>query len=510
MPKQIPWSPEQLAFFSALEDSSDSLLLSAVAGSGKTTTLTERASSLRGSILAVAFNVKIKRTLEEKIGTSAECLTMNALGHRALTRMLNRGVKIDRDKMRKIISQLAKDSDFDSAWEAVYPAARLAARAKHHGLIPSNALGTYKALMEDSPESWTDLAIHYDIDPSHEILTLARSGLRISITQSWNGISDFDDQIYLPTLWGGVFNRYDNILVDEAQDLSEIQHKMIRRSLNPSGRLIAVGDPNQAIYGWRGAKADSIKQFIKTFDLHEYGLTVSFRCARSIVHEAQNFVERIQPSDSAPEGSVSTLSSYNESVFPIDSTTLCRNNAPLLRLAYRLIKRGRGVHVLGRDIGIGMKTLVKKLSNKDSTMPLDSLEDLILYWQESECNRAETKKQWSRAFSINDRAESLLAVISASGAQNIRQLIENIDSTFSRQYAPLTHSTIHLAKGLEWNDVFILDSHLMPSRWTTKAIEREPIACAWMSQEETNLHYVAITRAREILTYITTKGWEKC
>jgi superfamily I DNA/RNA helicase len=53
---------------------------------------------------------------------------------------------------------------------------------------------------------------------------------------------------------------------------------------------------------------------------------------------------------------------------------------------------------------------------------------------------------------------------------------------------------------MEWHRVFILDAHLMPSKWATRA---------WMREQEDNLAYVAITRAKSRLSYITSGGWGK-
>jgi superfamily I DNA/RNA helicase len=59
----------------------------------------------------------------------------------------------------------------------------------------------------------------------------------------------------------------------------------------------------------------------------------------------------------------------------------------------------------------------------------------------------------------------------------------------------LTLCTVHKAKGLEWNRVYILDEFLMPSKYARQA---------WQQQQETNLQYVAVTRAKQELKFIYT------
>ena len=77
------WTRQQKEFFSFLSSTPASCILQAKAGSGKTTTLVAGIPRLQGSVLAVAFNVKIKKEFEERIGDAAVCKTMNGLGHRA-------------------------------------------------------------------------------------------------------------------------------------------------------------------------------------------------------------------------------------------------------------------------------------------------------------------------------------------------------------------------------------------------------------------------------------------
>ncbi len=82
MKHETPLTQQQLEFYARLEETEDSIVLLSVAGSGKTTSLVEGVFRLRGTALAVAFNVKIKKTLEERIGSIATCKTLNGLGHR--------------------------------------------------------------------------------------------------------------------------------------------------------------------------------------------------------------------------------------------------------------------------------------------------------------------------------------------------------------------------------------------------------------------------------------------
>jgi DNA helicase-2/ATP-dependent DNA helicase PcrA len=91
------------------------------------------------------------------------------------------------------------------------------------------------------------------------------------------GDCDFNDQVLMPTIFHGAFPRYPLILGDEAQDLSALNHATLRKLVGKR-RLIAVGDPCQAIYGFRGAHEESMSLLREEFDMRELPLTISFRC----------------------------------------------------------------------------------------------------------------------------------------------------------------------------------------------------------------------------------------
>jgi len=507
------WTPQQSSFFSVLESSNKSIILTAVAGSGKTTTLIEGTRHLRGSILAVAFNVKTKKILEERISNVAVCKTMNGLGHGALKRLLSRNPTIDSTKTRKIIKSFLDTPEWEDLWPHFSTISGLVARAKNHGLVPNFPSPTHppgNGLLPDIDKSWENLAAHYDLAMSPRILHICRAVLIQSITDTFQKAEcDFDDQIYIPTCWGAPFDKFDNILVDEAQDLSEIQHKMLRRAIRLTGRLIAVGDQNQAIYGFRGAKNNSIQQLGETFSMEEMALTVSFRCSKAVVAEAQAIVPRIESYSEAEVGSVTTLDEWDAEIFSDGDVILCRNNAPLIKTAYKLIARGRGVHVIGRDIGAGLKRLVKSLVGEDPQIPNKDLRTALDAWFKTASSNAQAKEQLSKLQTITDKYESLEAVIEFSNTTTVSALLLSIDQLFGKESAPITLSSIHKAKGLEWPRVFFLDVFLIPSRFATKAFHENPELYEWMIQEEKNILYVGITRAQRDFTYIKSKDFEK-
>jgi len=204
----------------------------------------------------------------------------------------------------------------------------------------------------------------------------------------------------------------------------------------------------------------------------------------------------ILPSPTAPEGSVTHLDRYSPSDFPSTSAILCRNTAPLVSLAFSLIRRGIGCRVLGREIGQGLVTLIKKLNAQD----IFQLQIKLEMYEAREVEKFERKGELQSADSIRDKCQCISIFLSASSS--IEDLCNRIGNLFDdNSKGLLTLSTVHKSKGLEWPKVFILDkSKLMPSPFAR---------LDWQKQQEINLIYVAITRAKLDLVYIESDKWKE-
>jgi superfamily I DNA/RNA helicase len=221
-----------------------------------------------------------------------------------------------------------KRSEKSEAYESFSETLKLIGKAKLAGYIPAKCpLGRRLVEIEDF---WSEL----DIDD--EVLDLTRelvdAALLQSIDQAYRGTIDFDDQIYMPTLFGGTFPRFPLVLVDEAQDLSSINHAMLEKLV--VNRLIAVGDPYQSIYAFRGAMSTSMATLRQRFSMKEMNLSISFRCPRAIVLRARERAPHMQWPEWAEEGQVNVHTEWSSSLISDGAAVICRNNAPLFRLAF--------------------------------------------------------------------------------------------------------------------------------------------------------------------------------
>ena len=181
---------------------------------------------------------------------------------------------------------------------------------------------------------------------------------------------------------------------------------------------------------------------------------------------------------------------------------LCRTNAPLMQIYNTFIKEGKKCFVRGKDIGNNLKQLVK--STKKENLGNDLKTDGVfvrLYNRlfESRDNLMihsnidyETAMQSSIITNFLDMIRALEVL--SEGLNNATELIDRISEVFSdRKKNGISLSTIHKAKGLEADRVFIACKSLMPSKSAKKD---------WELNQEYNLMYVAYTRAKNMLGFL--------
>jgi superfamily I DNA/RNA helicase len=353
---------------------------------------------------------------------------------------------------------------------------RLVDFGKACGYVPTGEWeDTAKPLMRDE-----DFFHHIDQKLSgleeQVIREVTIRGIKLALT----GDVDFGDQTMMPVVFGGTFPLFKLTLVDEAQDLSALNHAMLRKICG-SRRLISVGDQCQAIYGFRGAHEDGMAKLRQDFSMRELTLSTSFRCARSIVRAAQWRAPHMKAPEWAIEGEVRTATSWTAADVPTDAAIICRNNAPLFGIAIRLLRDGRTAELDGKDI---VKSIVKTmLKFGSSDMPQHEVLDSIDAW----CEKEKGKNKRRAHARIEDRAECMRTF-----ARNEATLGDAIHyaNHLGNLNSPLKLLTGHKSKGLEFHHVYFLDQHLISDE------EQDP-----------NVRYVIQTRAKETLTYVRSDGY---
>lgn len=490
---QFPDTPEQALILEAAKNSNDNLIIQALAGAAKTSTLVRIAQVLPGRpILSVAFNKRIADEMTARLPSHCVAKTLNAIGHAAWASHTGKRLVVDKSKMADILKSLnLSPSEQDEVRECFGDIVRLSSRAKLYGYVPD---GRYdEALHMIDRETLQEIFAEEEFPPI--AWSLLDDMLIKSINQSFAGTIDYDDQLYMTTLFNAQLPRFPLTLVDEAQDLSPLNHQMISHLVG-NRRIIAVGDAYQSIYGFRGAVSDGMGVLRNRFRMREFKLSVSFRCPKEVIKEARKRVPYMQWAADAPDGEVNHLISsgtnaiiWGPNLLPRSCAIICRNNAPLFSLGLRLIRAGRSVTIRGMDISKRLIKILRELG--DLAMTQEELIEHLGRWRQVKLAEGKLAEE-----SIEDRYACLM--VFARSADNLGQAIQNAERLFSAE-GPIELLSGHKSKGLEWENVFHLDPWRIPSKYSREGEALE---------QELNLEYVITTRAKRSLTLIDLENFD--
>jgi len=470
----------QKEIFKEIISGKSNIVVSAVAGSGKTTTI-EKSLSLIPKIsdsVYVAFNNVIVDEMKLRLPkTKTRITTMHALGWHSVMSVYGFKVKLNKSKSYKHIEVvLAKNNITEQKVVGQY----LYMFQIMIDLVRQNLIVL--------PEDIVDLALKYDF-----LLSLDDADMIIEILKRMNNSKtefDFTDMLYRPIKDSLKLPQFDFVFVDEAQDLSKVQQEIVRRIKRKSGRMIAVGDPQQAIYGFAGADANSYSSLKGMFsNTVELPLSVNYRCGQRIIKEAQKINSQILPFEKNIDGEV-----RNGLVKEISGTdfVLCRNVKPLVQMNMYLLHRGVKSFIKGQDIGIGLIKLIEKHNSSTIEKMIllykgTILKEMVKLKKKGVRNPAKTEK-----IDLMNQKMEIIKILSYQ-LTNTKDLINRIKTIFKETGTGVMLSTVHKAKGTENKRVFLLLPELIPSKYALSD---------WQLEQESNLLYVAVTRAKESLIYL--------
>lgn len=507
------------------------VIVVARAGTGKTTTLVEGLKIVRGmetsltpspqqaavweqmalsseaqSVCFAAFNRSIRDELQSRVPEGCDALTMHSLGSRALRGAFPRA-QMKEYKVQDILSELVGIKSWDLKKK----------RPEFVNAICEFANLCRMNLLDGTREDILLLLEVHDIDVNSSLTDIIDYLPRV--LQKCQDVArygyDYADMIWVPVVLNLSVKKYDLLLVDEAQDLSHCQQQL---ALMSGSRLIFCGDNRQAIYAFAGADSGSLTTLESLLYDTPNGvvtlpLTVTRRCGQAIVAEAQQYVPDFEAHETNNPGAIkeSTVTKYRAEVQAGDMI-LCRVNAPLVKECFGFLKEGRRANIQGRDVGTGLFSVMKrafKQQGKDAK--LSKKEDWYNFFssvqmpeflaQLSEFVENETRNELAKAHPnerkidrLNDQYACL--VLFGEGCSTARELLTNIDTIFTDSKTDgVLLSSIHKAKGLEANNVYLLRLKDAPIP--------HPMATSPEAQaQELNLLYIAITRAIKQFTYV--------
>ena len=496
------FNEQQTALFDWAAQGTGSCNLIARAGTGKTTTIIELAKRISGSVFLGAFNKAIAEELKTRIQRpNVEAGTMHSLGFKLWRGIANGRTEIDAKKVFGIIKK------FDLFTFDKTPRLILASAV---GFAKQGGFGLPNGPSHMTHDAWTNLFDYHDfwdelpgsVSPERMLNACVKVYAEsLSMCQEKDPLLDFDDMILAPLMFGAPKGMYDWVMIDEAQDTNMVRRILAQWVLKPEGRMVAVGDPRQAIYGFAGANHDSMDQIKAAMGSIELPLSITYRCPKLIVAKAQTLVPDIQAHDSAPEGIDREIdhSALWKEDFSDTDVILCRNTRPLIGVAKRLRKMGIPCSVEGANA----KALIALASKWGEDIQIGQMEEKLAAYVSSQVTKWEGKNRLDKADGIKERQQCLLDISSElEEFESVETLVKHIEKMYGERYGEDTRRilrlcTVHRSKGREWGRVYLLGRNLyMPSRWAKKE---------WELGQEDNLVYVAWTRTKEELVEVYCK-----
>lgn len=374
-------------------------------------------------------------------------------------------------------------------------------------------------------------------------------------------LRDFDDDLWYAAAHANEIHwpRYDVVLADEVQDFNEAQKVMLQKLTEAGAKVVAVGDPNQAIYRFRGADADAFGGIGKM--LHDksqdknvqHGLTKNFR-SRNAILDFANEVTHVKDLKSGRVykdgygGEISYREQQYDDAFSKlqkeknkfgymkQTAFIARTNEPLVHAALKCLGDNIPFVIVGKDIAKDLRNHINKVmarfgvnDNDPSDVLSEKMEELRNSEVEAYGEQDVTKKAYLQE--LNEVTDALLSAMEqfkneSGGTASpdpyaytesppistfkkwIYQRLGGLDVTENEKDLakyrqkmenenPVVLTTSHKSKGLEFERVNILRDDLFPH---PKSKRPKDLA------QEANSKYVAYTRAMSELHVIDLEG----
>lgn len=474
-------------------------VIKARAGSGKTATLITAMKLIPSSkkCLFLAFNRTVKEEIAAKLKDYPNCevKTVHGLGVDIIANHFHTQLTVDDNKYRSYLNK-----NLSTLSTAQLPPTKPQALTDYCDNI-IQLLEFSRLNLVQSVRGITRIAETYSIpinyDEANVVLSLMKWGKDNTET------IDYTDMVWLPNElvmnpWG---NKYDWIFNDEAQDYSVAYVKLFLKCFKRGTRFVSCGDEFQSINQFAGASETAFQEMCDHPNTHVFNLPISYRCDSNIIKEANQFVPDIVARPDAGVGLIKYKSSLSD--IKDNDMVLCRTNAPLFRLYTKLIKNNIPCYIKGKDDDKEtLLRVVKKFSVGEElgkSLDVDGLFPRLYNRMIEERNRL-VENGLDIPGAINsqpvqaryDTIASLMTI--ASDCDTVSCLVNKIENIYNGDKNGVCLSTIHKAKGLEADNVHILCRSTMPQKSAKTPSEL---------QQERNLIYVAITRAKHKLCYIS-------
>lgn len=491
----------QEKIFEFITKETGNAVINAKAGSGKTTTLVEAMKLIpqKERVLFVAFNKSIEEELRLRLKDyeNVDIRTYHGLGYSILRTSLGKNgiTRINEHKYTSFIN-----NNIFSLIPDCFKLNKDDIRTVKTNLKQLVDFSRFN--LAESREEIKEISEKYGISPILNEIDVVPSILE------WGGNNtteiDYTDMIWL-CVERNIRTRkykYDYIFIDEAQDSSIMQQELIKKCHKRGTRFIAIGDEFQCINAFAGADQDAFKKLQNESNTKILNLPITYRCPKSIV----DFTKKVTGVNmETPDNAINGEINFNVNPYTPKNNdmVLCRNTAHLVKLYMKYNRINKKSYLKGRNIGESLKTVLWQVDN--NYLSQDMMTDGVfprLYERLFDMINKEIAisgidyEDVVNTRNIMDFIDTIKALeVLSEGLVWRDDLISKIETIFTdNDKEGICLSTIHKAKGLESDNVFILCPSLMPSKFAKKE---------WEKVSEENLIYVAMTRAKKTLNYIS-------
>ncbi|MBQ1588070.1 MAG: RecQ family ATP-dependent DNA helicase [Prevotella sp.] len=293
------------------------------------------------------------------------------------------------------------------------------------------------------------------------------------------------------------------LVIDEAQDMSQDDFRLVQALIrqNEEMRVIAVGDDDQNIYAFRGSDSRYMQSLINQDGAKLYEMTDNYRSSKAVVDCANRFVKRIPGrmkqtsihSATGEEGRVKTLKSLLEAEINVQGSTaiLTRTNEETMQVAYELEQRGLHATVAQSMGGFRFGNLAEVRYFLKQLKQLGKNDDISItkeIWQAAKQRTLDTYAT-STCLSIMQHFFTDFEITHKTYYRSdLREFIfeSDIEDFIVSDDKSVFVSTIHKAKGREFDNVYLLSS--IPDV---------------RDVEDMRAYYVGLTRAKRNLYLVT-------
>jgi len=575
-------SPEQKGVEVSFLQSDDNIMMNALAGAGKTTMLKHLASfkDPAEKWIYIVFGKKNQTEASSGKGKFPNGVEVKT-SHSFLGNILGKSAKMDlidssslipkgyggSRMFRMVDAYMKNDSTFPRHlnWPAKISISRLANLAKNFAVIPSDpgATDLLKGLIQSftidvtlednkngvpSPNArdWTPQIIDKAMDMLHYSTPDNPLPEPDPNRNLFRGLRDQDDTLWYSAIYADQISwpRYDVVLADEVQDFNRCQVLMLQKLEEQGARIVAVGDPNQAVYRFRGGENETFDTITQNTGGAQHELPTNYRSGKNIIdYVNQNTNVHDLQAGLQHDGEVTEGMSYDNAIMGLqdewtdgggklkeETAFISRVNAPLTSAAMDLLKRGMNFVVLGKNFSEELTKHISSVAGKDQNknervMGIDQFMSELIRYSEDKQKKWKGRIAKSEALSkVTEATEALTSVVSHLREMNFfdqelnirvnttRDLrtylverfrgvdedsakkVQDMKKKDPRTFVLLT--TAHKAKGMQFKRVFIVEDQLFPH---PNAKNSEDLV------QEGNLKYVAYTRAENELHVLEPK-----